>query len=212
MNFVMEPEISEHTIVLIGSWNLGILTPQWVGMNVFKQDEVAVEMLMQNASSVTVRLKVEGLSLQLSNDRLVFTPNGAEKYDRNQLIEAVCNLLEGLPLTPVKAIGLNYGFVESPMTDCTNDILSFSDDNKLAASGEAKFTEVKRGFLADNWELNLKVMDEIETDCAYYQFNFHFDVQDAKSAKKVIEDFAEQTVMETRRVLRDVYEVDVEWE
>ena len=52
----MKPLLADWSIVLVGSWNIAILNPEWLGENVFKEAQFGAEILLVDGVRPQLRI------------------------------------------------------------------------------------------------------------------------------------------------------------
>src|SRR3954469_23799050 len=104
----MTPTLDTSGIVLAGYWNRMIFTPEWVGTNLFHQENIETEIALLPIFPVIYKHPL--VTLEASGVRLVFRP-------RRNTVEALAlaeqmatRVLVDLPNTPLLGVGVNFAF------------------------------------------------------------------------------------------------------
>jgi len=111
----VEPTIllEQCALVVVGSWNQAIFTPQWVSERVF-DSEVKVEITF--APGLLMRIRTDSAELMLVGERLQLRPLRDDPDAFEVVRKAANRVLECLPETPVRALGLNYVFEQGTVS------------------------------------------------------------------------------------------------
>ena len=174
----METENSTN-LVIKGSWNLGILTPEWFIKEFYQsysQEKIPVELAL---GTNNIRFTIEDILIQPAQDRL----NLFAKKEDKSIYESISNLagkvFNKLPYTPIKAIGHNYGIklskndtfknLEGWNLDQLQDLYKNKTDSSAVNSVQIKHTIE----YTDNL-LNLTY--SIDRSEKFLGFNFHYDI------------------------------------
>ncbi|MBC8277770.1 MAG: hypothetical protein H8E46_06025 [FCB group bacterium] len=176
------------SIVIVGGWNRKILTPPWLGKNIFKKDELELQFPLDPSLPLKVSDK-ESYTIDISNDKLMFQPLSLSDENLIIMAEAAKLVLEILPHTPVTAMGINFGFKEeTPQTELLNyldNVLvpshrEISDDKKCQAISIVKSYQLTG--LLQNRVLNFKIHREVDEPAVIFDLNFHKEVDNAAVA------------------------------
>ncbi len=162
------------TIVLLGNWNPYILTPEWVGKHIFKEDKIRAEFLI--GPKPLFRLRARGCTIITSEDRVTIV---ADMTTENSLLEIgrlARTLREKLPLTPIHATGFNYAFVETFAEEELLSLFDFPDKEKMPPGMPIERFEVSRRLTADGYSINLKISNEASSEDVRFDFNFHYQI------------------------------------
>lgn len=106
----LDPE--RFSIVLVGAWNVSILNPDWVTTVLFDGEPIVIELLL---GDLTWRFSSPMAVLEVGDQRVQL--RSALRADADLADAAIeplerlaIRLLEALPETPVRAVGINFGF------------------------------------------------------------------------------------------------------
>ncbi len=97
------------SLIIVGKWNRYILTPEWIAKHFFNATELAVEFSLNLDSPP--RFTRDDIRIVPEDNRIKFE---ALRYNDDVLLQIEqmsVKLAKLLPVTPVKAFGINFGFV-----------------------------------------------------------------------------------------------------
>jgi hypothetical protein len=147
-------------IVIVGAWNPAIFTPEWMARVVFGagtlQTQIALgpvlsTMFRQDRTAVTI----SPVQLQVSPE-LDSSEPFEETFVRAE--RAATAILTRLPETPVRAFGINLGFVVDESCALLEAVLLPPDGPALLAAGvRVGATSIVRRLLVDGGIVNLTV-------------------------------------------------------
>lgn len=178
------------TIVLAGSFNPAILSPQWIATKILgipEGQEFRVEMLTPVAGIGGMpRFSFENLSYS-PNFQLVTFHVGSQEPDGRQKSSATASrILSELPHTPVSGIGFNFGFIVDEPQPRLLGLLTSSAEVAEAFPGGCEV--VGRAWTnVFNWQdalVNLQC--ELRGTAVSISMNFHHDVKSAAAAAEVL--------------------------
>ena len=199
------------SLLIVGKWNRYLLTPEWVGKNLFDETTVEVEFPI-NRPDLAPRYR--------TSDNILFLPAvhrvqfiAPEPYNQ-EVLNKICtyakNLIGILNHTPISAFGVNYGF-EVNVDEFDNlELFSLSDYDALVDSNYViKSYEIKRQLEIDEKILNLaiaKIDDQI-----LFDFNYHFEVTNDDDVSQLLnEDTMENLKAESLKMLDTVYSLTLD--
>ncbi|MEW6411407.1 MAG: hypothetical protein AB1483_02915 [Candidatus Zixiibacteriota bacterium] len=203
---MVEANLDNFTIVILGKWNVAIFNPRWLSEHVFDKPEINVEFPVQ--PSAPFRITGDGVRIIPHSDRLILGATSDSDSNLEQMEGVACKLLSVLPHTPVSKIGINFGYESDREPERLLGLLSTLESNQLAGSG-LKITGRVFGwsFECEDRILNLKceLNDHVAID-----FNFHSDIKDSQEAKARIEGKVIQLKNKSRTFIREVFELELE--
>lgn len=199
------------SVVIVGKWNRYILTPEWVGKNIFEKEEIEVEFPI-NKPELSPRYKSDNIIFLPAIHRCQFIAQ--EPYDNNDLLEKICilsnKLVKILKYTPLSAIGVNFGFEEDISNFSRLEIFSLNDQSDFSDQNfEISFTEIKRQLKINNKLLNLSLSHNNEK--VFIDFNFHYTVDNAESAEIILSNklFSENKAI-VFNMLQEIYDLKID--
>jgi len=197
------------TVVLLGGWNMSILTPQWISQNLLEQANVDLEVLLTPSNQPQLRYRTPHFLLTPSSRRLTFHLQNGSDASLVALEAIVIRLLESLPHTPVSAAGLNFRFGEDEDVVELARLFTFGDAGELAAFGATISTvEIQRQLEIDGIILNLKLTHR-PTEILF-DFNYHreippnADLTTANAIEQLRNTFVPRKDL-SLRILREIY-------
>lgn len=131
---VMKILLSEWSHVIVGSWNLAILNPQWVGTELFGGEQIDVEMEI-GAARPSIRYIIGDVTVIPSPERVAFMSRNATDSAVASAENAARKLLQALPVTPIRAIGVNFGFVVDDVEPSAAALFGADDRAHWEAAG-----------------------------------------------------------------------------
>lgn len=204
----MVDALREHwTIAILGRWNVAIFSPAWLSKNVLQSKDVTLEVGIE--PGLPRRVTGDNVVLIPTNSRLILAPNDLGDGTLCRMEQVACKVLELLTHTPISAVGINYGYRISPLTEELRAklpvILSteFAKENLSIRSREYKWT-----FQYDQETLNVTYQSDGEE--ATILFNFHKDVTDTQIAAAYIAGKVIPHRDKTRSVLEQVFDLAME--
>lgn len=173
------PGNEAFNIVLIGSWNPAIFSPEWTKQNLADdlEREVVLAIPIQ-MMAMPPRLTVDNINIYPSTQAL-----GIDCADYDDIALDVCSrklerLATLLPHTPVTAVGVNFRFVDSLGDNLAlARLFTFDDAGKIdSVEYTLATTLIKRAYiLPDSTILNFSI--EAQSDQLRIEFNFHTDIK-----------------------------------
>ncbi len=204
--YTMRVKEGSFTIILVGHWNKYILTPDWIGKNIFKDDQIGVEV------AFNIALPNRYIS-QKNNVILVPTSNNVTLVSlkpEDQCLENVetfaHELVLLLPATPVQAYGFNFGYTEK-INDDLMKMFDFNDDGWFKEQEIATtHKSIHRRIIVEDTAVNLRISHDNES--ISFDFNYHYDVKSTEDIKKNIKGAALKNKGISEKVLKTVYKLD----
>lgn len=200
-------EINENvaTLVIVGTWNVGIFTPEWVKENVFieKDFQILFPTNVMNSLKFVIPNKY---SFAINGSRLEFQLNDNSDANSKELLEPVRNILRSLVHTPVNSFGINYVFKTKEMPGLLSN-LPHTNEIKDYFRVEIESTEVLRAIKLDNDNiLNFKISQKGEE--IIFDYNFSYNVNKIQG---ILDFLGEDNIINNKRniakkLLSTVYE------
>lgn len=101
----------EWNVVIIGNWNLAILSPAGIAKRFFHlPEETQIEVMIPLEGVAPIQVRYKGITVIPSADRVIITPviPNPESFELTKSIAE--KVLQQLPETPVHAIGVNFRY------------------------------------------------------------------------------------------------------
>jgi hypothetical protein len=177
------------TVVLAGSFNPAILTPQWVAVHGLGQpagQEFQVEMISPVGGAGATRFSFDGLSYSAGFRNVTLHLDGTQPAQCRASLRAAANILAQLPHTPVAGLGFNFAFSVDEPPDELLSLLTTHD-------GMTDSFPIAPEVVARKWGNTVKWNDALVTvGCelvggqAFITFNFHYSTASAKDAETIL--------------------------
>lgn len=207
----MRPKRDDWNILLAGFWNRLIFTPDWVIPRFFP-GETEVDTRVALLPILPIIYQKHDVSMEVSATRLVFRPPSPFSDEGLLRIEEMARTaLESLPETPLKAIGINFGYEDERPADHLLAMFNDVDDVELEelgwSIGERRLT---RRLSKGDDVLNLSAI--LKDNAVSFEFNFHIEV--GAPASQSVDRFAAGNILTLRNaaseLLRNTYNLEVE--
>ena len=204
---LMKPIVTEWTIVTVGSWNLAILSPDWFARKVFGTNQIEVELVLENLSP-RLRFLHQSVIVIPRTDRVIFGVREATDRALQLAEQAADRLLSELPVTPISAIGINFGFsIEDPSTDLAT-VFRFTDlqhfaDQELVIDEASIARRMVHDLRTFNFTMILGQDGQVT-----FKTNYHSQVEGADAARAAIHDKTAAYRAHSERLIRTFYDSD----
>ena len=149
-------------VIVIGAWNMAILTPDGVRRRLFQvEDGIPLEVQIAVDSPGQFRVAHDGILVAPTATRLELAPQKPEPESLARAAELACRALHSLPETPVSAAGVNIRFRFAELPDKLLDLVRAQVDGSLADAGfKIAGATTKRTLAHDPGVINLQVKQE----------------------------------------------------
>jgi hypothetical protein len=187
----MQP--SQVSIVILGSWNPRIFTPAWIKTNLFGLDTNQEIEGMINFEDMDFGFQHNGILLFPRTNLIEIKFDGFDNSKGVQASSIVIKILELLPQTPIKALGINirYSLNKSDNTDFVNTIYGTSANFR-----NFQLSQLKQTLNNNNYQTN--IITDILKDKLQVNFNFHYSKIAPFSSS-----FINQHYEETQQILKN---------
>ncbi|MFA6962939.1 MAG: hypothetical protein WC205_19455 [Opitutaceae bacterium] len=182
---MLSPKIESWSLVIPGSWNRQILTPAWLGGagEVTTSQDIGVEVAIDDITAPR-RILFEELILEVASARLVLKPQTINDEVLKRIQNIATKILEKLPHTPIRGLGVNFAYRESEPTDKLKALFNFTDSTSVAAEEwTVQSSTVQRELVKNNQVLNFRA-SYMRDNSVEFLANYHFE---AKSSRAAIE-------------------------
>lgn len=198
---------SDWNVVVVGSWNLAIFTPAWIAENLYQvgpDTPVNVQIAFNRAAPMQVTY--QDLTVSPDDNRLAVVPHQPEPSAIARAAEVAARALEALPVTPVRAVGVNFRYLFPRVPDELQAYLRSSLDEELAELGHRTSGRgLRRGLVWNGGALNLSV-EEDDKLAARVALNFDRQSTDRNQLREWLGQCAEMAA-ETEKILNDVLKI-----
>lgn len=183
----MQPDLDRWTVVLAGQWNRALLSSQWLAQNVTHTPEIQVQVIISNGEAI-LKYATALYEIVPTDNSLVVAALADTNEAAGATILAARRIVELLPHTPLRGVGVNYGFTETEppaaLLDLFNDadVASLSQHGEVIARDIARCVQMESGVL-----LNLRLTLSPEGHVLFH-FNFHRELTEGGSALDALGD------------------------
>ena len=186
-------------LVIVGSWNKDIFTPEWVKEYILDGQDFRVLFPMNSLNSLKFDIDNK-YSFAINLNRLEFQLHDSSDGASREMIATARKLLRCLAHTPIATFGVNFVY-KSERQGLLNGI-SHTEDIKEHLTAEVESTEVTRVFkLGQGKVLNFKVVQK--GAATYFDFNFSYNVKNAQNLIDVLGD-DDDIIIRKRQVSEDI--------
>lgn len=166
-------------IVVVGTWNTSIFSPQWAKENLANDQEKEVVLAIPALFNMSPnRLTVDDVNIYPSTFTLMFDCVSFSDASIQSCVDKVKKISNLLSHTPVSGLGINFKFIVGDEESATlSNLFNFDDSVKIDSN---KFiglgAGIKRSFgYREGFILNITV-DKLPQGYQI-EFNFHFDAK-----------------------------------
>lgn len=207
----MKPRAADWTIVIAGSWNLAILNPQWVATHLFETKDVALEVMIGEGLP-RLRMLKGNVSFIPNVDKVILASSSPSDETVQAAEQIARKLLELLPVTPVSAVGINFGYDEDELPPSVLALFELSDAALLAeAELSIKSSTIARSIAREDSMLNYRISID-DNSAAHIHLNFHQDIRAGEQALQAVTGKAVQYKTFGEKLLSEVYSLEMEIE
>lgn len=179
--------------VIVGSWNPRIFTPVWIKTNLLGLTSDQEIKGMVNFEDMDFGFQYEGILLFPKSNLIEVNFDGYDEKKGSMVSSIVVKILELLPQTPIKALGVNirYAIDRNESSDFTKAI-----NNINCKFGEFELSQIKQSRNKSSYQIN--IISDITKDKIFATFNFHY-------SKLVLfnQNFINLHYMESQTILKD---------
>lgn len=183
----MKAEIEDWTLVIAGSWNRRIFTPNWMVENLGFPGEMQIEVKFESPTREML-FQVGPFRFSPQSQRIVFAFSQVTPEAVDHAKNIACRILTLLPHTPLAGIGWNLFYLAKEPTIQMTDALSAKDSNSLSDHGyEISSCNIRRTLICpgvlkeNNVRLNLS-LSQGERGSITSHFHFHRDCRTSEDA------------------------------
>ena len=179
-------------IVLVGFWNKGILTPDWLKdqfPSIITDTDITVEIAFGPKPQIT--LNTSDMLIVPSSSRLVIHSKSKSNKTNEKIVKLTNGIIELLPHTPITAIGHNIAY------SCDKELhLNFFNNN----DDDGIYDYYKKKFEGDlisqrfthcvaYEEKKLNISYNILKEKMIIEFNFSYQINNISNKINVVNDF-----------------------
>jgi hypothetical protein len=180
----MVPNITDWTVVMVGQWNPAIFSPEWVARKILNTETIETELAV-GPTTTNVRYSTDKLLVIPQQDRLIIASRNTEEVSLLEMESRSRTVLQLLSHTPIRALGINFGFIESnPPVEMVRTF-DLSDSGALSDAGSiVKATTLIREIEIPAAILKLKM--RLSGGAIHFHFNFTHPVASAQEAGDIL--------------------------
>lgn len=191
------------SIVIVGNWNIHIFTPEWVASKIFKEEKFFVDVAINIGIPNRYTSETKKVMLIPSENNITIRAQDASTECLSNMEEINSNLIAELPVTPIKAFGINFSYIEDKSPDLAS-LFNLPDMQRLLDAG---FKEdeciIQRSYKLDGSKLNMKI-SRIKNG-TLFDFNFHYDVKSADEVSLKIKGALNTNKAQAETLLKEAY-------
>lgn len=205
----MSLEPFDWNVVIVGYWNLAILTPAGIGKRLFHVEEgtnLRVQVSLDVLSPHRVQ-RSDGLTVIPDSNSLVIVPSSFSYCGLGHALEIGRQALESLPETPVFAAGINLRFhLTDPSYELTNSLCVGIDGRISDSDFIIKERRIRRSVQFESGTLNLGYYSNDKSPDSIL-LNYEKKSEDWKSLREWLSMPIEKIADTTSKVLKDVFDI-----
>jgi hypothetical protein len=206
----MSGKAVDWNVVVIGAWNLAILTPSCIATDLFSLPVgTPIEVQVPMDGTGPLRVQHDGIIVSPSRSQLVITPGDPVPSKLKQASRIAVKAIELLPRTPMHAVGINLRYRVEQSPQAVAELLESAIDDRLS---DADFMTSVRGLQRTvQWNdgfLNLDLQID-EARSATVLLNFHRQSQlqtELLDWLRTVDPMLESAA----RLMRDVVRIEIE--
>jgi len=204
---MLDLKVKSTNIIIIGSWNIAILIPDWFKENfpaIVKEKEIPVEV---SIGANTFRFSINDIQIQTSPDKLVLSPLIQDLEHYQIATQLSIGITEKLHHTPILAIGNNISFLleQENFILFNNDAIQEHQNfyKNILKSGQFNSWQIKDSFAFEDNILNL--IYDINKQKKIMNFNFHYPITNKSKIKKFLTEFS-SNIQKSKDILQTLVE------
>ena len=194
--------------MVVGSWNLAILTPAWMRKHVFGlEDDANLEVMVALDVYQPAHLKSidKKLTVKPSSRSISFCPHDPTPDNLNSALRAATQLVDALKVTPMQACGVNLRYEEQEATAQVFKMTRCLMERSFSHFDHASCSRTER-LKFDLGSINVTVDLESTQRCSLV-INFDLQSQDPEAIKAWLGRAAESYDAIARDILREFEEI-----
>ena len=164
----------DWNIVILGAWNIAILTPEGVARRLFQlEPNTPIEVQVATDARAPIRIKHENILVQPSPTSLMIAPQESTPEAIAVAAEIAKRAIQSLPETPLSAAGVNLRYRYESIPEALIDAGTSSVDEKLIDEGyNIQEKTLKRQMPWEGGVINLDLLEQ-KGASAILLFNYH---------------------------------------
>lgn len=205
----MQALTSEWSIVLVGSWNVAILNPNWLATEIYAQEQVHVDVMIAGMNPA-IRVRHGRTIITPHSDRVTISCTEATGDAIAEAEQVAVTLLRKLPVTPLAAIGANFAFTVADPPEALTKVFNFNDRQALvSAEASVISADVVRKMSIKDQIANLR-LQQVEDGTMNIYLNFHTDVLSSNEAVAAIDNKSKDFLTLSLQTMGALYGVEMD--
>jgi hypothetical protein len=205
----MDGRPTDWNAVVVGAWNVAILTPTGIARRLFHLSiGTPVEVQVAIDQVAPPRVVHDEILVVPSNQQLLVAPMSLTSARLARAATIAANAIESLPSTPVSAAGINVRFSFDQIPDSIQTAIESPADNLLADADFSRVSKLVKHTL--KWRkgvLNLDIQENADSS-AVVLFNFHLPSAEGNDLKEWLS-LSDAMVTDARKLLTDTFGVRI---
>jgi hypothetical protein len=189
----MEHVPSETSLVIAGSWNAAILTPNWVLKHgLARTGEERVQIFFPAGTGLIFefpKYTLDAFSYVVRPDVLIVTPPETTQSRVETIEEAAAKMLEALRHTPVTGVGHNFEFRDSdPEVNASAIFTGARQDlaDQMPTGWESAATNIVASFKRTDSNVIVNITRLLDAGTMVVKFNFHHAITTIDQAIEIL--------------------------
>jgi len=205
----MKKDLSKWSMVIAGRWNTAILSPQWLGKEVFHQPDIGIMFPVIGFGPPIFQAK--DIRIVVTNESVIFVPLKDSPELLTRIEEAARHILKTLRYTPILAFGENFCYTVEGYPSPLTNVLKLADAEQLSAHGKINEVSLVRTINLETCQLNLKLIGD---GSCRIELNYHYPAKPESATADAMEKLMENTYTKNHdhglRLLETVYNLTLE--
>lgn len=196
-------------VAIVGDFNPAIFSMNWVATHLFGVPEGAemevLEAVAQVDASAFLRLSfLDGVALSVSPSRIDFHAVNGDQATFTKVETVVDKILETLPHTPIRALGVNFRWMDEDPSGVVVDL--FDTPEGLEGRFEVTMRQTSAQIQLEDAALNLgRVSSNTEVQ---FTFNYHSAVTSAEECRPLLPGIIARNLAHSTGLMRTLYKYD----
>jgi len=185
--------LNNPNLMLVGPWNIGILTPTWLKKyfpKIITDDVIPVDVKIGALPEFI--FTIGDILITINNNRISFRSKIYNKETCDNIILLANGIVEKLHHTPILAIGHNLEYKLA-----TEEKLNIFDNQKIENYSEFYSSFIQNGSLNSQQirhsiafeEKILNLSFKLEKSQKIIEFNYHYNINSSSDKNKIIKEF-----------------------
>ncbi|MHB9026216.1 MAG: hypothetical protein ACYC7E_18920 [Armatimonadota bacterium] len=205
----MRPVPESCTIVMVGSWNTRLLSISWISQYLFDGQEVVGE--FSAIPGLPDRFTADDIRILPAEERLLIAPTKFSDELFQSAEEKAVKILRLLQYTPLRAVGVNYVFIEDQPIPAVEELFENVNSARITQQlGGPVQTAVQWSFPYEDGTVNVAVVKK--DDSTRLSFNYNWDLTIPAGAVNVLEGKLIRMKQDTLQTISNSWELTLDEE